>query len=155
TWIRSADFNQKIDAAETLCVIGERELGIRTLNQIIKNSEFGFDIRLEAAQTLERANEIEAAAKAYRILLCDSTFATEEQWRAARYFDEDNVNRSEIAWQILFPQFVDDAFPLKERIIIGKTLLGLSKSEWFEYEKRDVLDEFLSILEAQDTPSIE
>lgn len=66
--LRGADFNQKIDAAETLCVVGERQLGIRTLNQIIKTPGLNFDIRLKAAQSLKDVNETAAAAKAYKLM---------------------------------------------------------------------------------------
>jgi tetratricopeptide (TPR) repeat protein len=107
-WVKASDLSQKIDAAKALCVIGERKLGVRTLNQIVKNSGSGFDIRLEAARALEQVDEAGAAAKAYRTLLCDTTLSIEERCRSAHYFNEDANRRSEIAWEVLFPQFVDD-----------------------------------------------
>jgi hypothetical protein len=154
-WIKSANFERKSDAARALCVIGEGQLGTRILNQIVKNSKLEFDARLGAAHSLKGVGEVAAASRSYLILLSDTALTIEQRCNAAQYFEEENINNSEAVWEILFPLFADDSLPLNDRITAGDALLQLSDSEWFEFEKEDVLDGFFSILNSSQASSTE
>jgi tetratricopeptide (TPR) repeat protein len=146
SWLKDADFDRRIDAAETLCLIGERPLGVRSLKRLIKNRNLGADVRLQAANSLERVDETNAAEKAYLLLLRDASLSIEERCRATRYFDQESNGHSEAIWEVMVPLLVDDGLALRDRSAIAKTLRGMSSPDWGDFDHEDVLDELFSIV---------
>ncbi|MER9642564.1 NACHT domain-containing protein [Mesorhizobium sp. M0239] len=147
-WGKSGDLDLQIDAARTLCLIGERDLGLRSINRLIRDGGLGFEIRLRATDSLERVNELDAAKKAYTLLLNDKTLSMSERCRAAQHFDWDGSDNGEAIWEILLPHLFDDHVSLEDRIAIADTLLRTASTDWGDFDRPEVIDELFSILEA-------
>lgn len=152
SWLKSSSLDHRIDAAETLCLIGERQLGIRSLNQVVRDCTFGVETRLLAIRSLERVDEINAAVKAVLLLLRDPALSVEEQCQVVRYFDQEDTGRSDAIWEFMIPKLTKEDLPVRDRAAIAKVLLDLPEPEWYEFDHLDVIDELFLMLEASGIP---
>ncbi|MBV8754353.1 MAG: NACHT domain-containing protein [Hyphomicrobiales bacterium] len=151
-WVKEKDVDLCIDAAEVLCVIGERSLGVRSLNRIVRDDNLDPDLRMQAAHALERVDEISAAEKAYFFLLRDKNIPMKERCRAAqrlcREEEEEEDSRVELIWNILLPELENETAPVCDRAMVGEFLLDTSLPDWTDVEYTDVCDALLAILES-------
>lgn len=153
--LRSADFSARVDAAEALCSIGERKLGIQTLNRIVKSPNVEFSTRLTAIDSLRRVDEIAAADKASIFLIRDERLSIENRCNVARSLGEDRDRASETIWDVMFPRLIDEVVSLEEKIAISKLLLTVSPPEWGDYEDEDVVWVLIDILEDEAVSAVD
>ena len=150
-WMKRGEIEEGVAAAKTLCVLGERQKGVRWLNRLVKSSTLDERHRMRAAEALQDANELSAAKKAFLILIGDRTIHTDERCRAARRICEEDDDAADAIWKIIFPELSDSNAQLSDRIALGEMLLDISlpKTEDFEYD--DIIDELLEILSNENT----
>ena len=81
----------RIEAAASLCKVGDRILGARALYSMVRNEQLSFAMRLLAAEKLHSVGESRRAAAAFLRLVRDPGIPIAERCQAAEMFCQDTI----------------------------------------------------------------
>jgi hypothetical protein len=145
--LQSDDTDVQLEAAATLCVLGERREGVRTLSRFVRATNAPVDLRFRAAWELERVAEHKKADEAHSFLLRDDSLSIEARCKAAAHFNEDGVHQGQLVWSVLFPLLEDETNSLDDRIRVAAELFHTDDDDgWGDYDEFDVARELFAIL---------
>jgi hypothetical protein len=142
-----ANDSLRVEAAKTLCQIGEADRGLELLKQIVLSEHTVFAVRLEAASAIAKTGYHKEADHAHLSLLTASELSIEDRCEAADYFLLDEVHRHDIVWDELSPLLFAGDLAVSEYCEVARRLMHVRDDGWSDADPWDAYDHVLSILE--------
>lgn len=150
--LSSANDRLKVEAAKTLCQIGEADRGLELLKDTVLNEDKSFPVRLEAASALADIGYHKEADHAHRSLLEDSKLSIRDRCKAADYFLLDEVDRHNIVFEELSPLLSAGDLAVTDYCAVVRCLLRVRDDGWSDADPWVAHDHVLSVLENPKLP---
>ena len=145
--LSSANDNLRVEAAKTLCQIGEADRGLELLKEAVLNDDIWFSVRLEAASALADIGYHKEADRAHRSLLEDSRLSILDRCKAADYFLLDEVDRHDIVFDELLPLLFAGDLAVTDYCEVARCLLHVRNDGWNDADPWVAYDHVISVLE--------
>ncbi|MDB5439014.1 MAG: hypothetical protein JWM33_1441 [Caulobacteraceae bacterium] len=125
------DIGEQIAAARELCMLGEQEIGVRRLREIVRRADISADLRTTAANALEHVGLLRHAAFSFARIANDETVDVGRRTQAAISFDKLLHKRNDLVWHGLMRVLKDKNQRVADRIEAGTALLTIDGDDGY------------------------
>lgn len=153
-WCSHWDPRKVLDAAGALAELGSRDQALRTANRIAQDASIAPEHRLSAAEILKSADMFPQSVRLYRLLMRDRSLPMKLRCRAASALSEIGKSTRAI-WRTLWDYLLDERNRLRDRLAAAEQLLQTEEDECFDYDRYDVDDILLSMLDDANLTALE